>query len=184
MNEQFYLEEDEDEDESVLYAVRPNKTRIKKEIADVMMMAEEISQLSASHIAEFELPESIEQALLDAGKMGQNAARKRLLKYITAQLRLIDTQAVQEKLDRMKNRSAHGVREHHLAERWRDQLTSETGNQQLTQFIGEYPNADIQHLRQLQRNAQKEAKEAKQPKSSRLIYKYVKELISGEAEES
>jgi ribosome-associated protein len=158
MNEQFYLEEDEDEDESVLYAVRPNKTRIKKEIADVMTMAEEISQLSASHIAEFELPESIEQALLDAGKMGQNAARKRLLKYITAQLRLIDTQAVQEKLDRMKNRSAHGVRE--------------------------YPNADIQHLRQLQRNAQKEAKEAKPPKSSRLIYKYVKELISGEAEQS
>ena len=174
MNDQFYLEEDEDEDESVLYAVRPNKTRIKKEIADVMAMAEEISQLSASHIAEFELPESIEQALLDAGKMGQNAARKRLLKYITAQ----------EKLDRMKNRSAHGVREHHLAERWRDQLLSEAGNQQLTQFIGEYPNADIQHLRQLQRNAQKEAKEAKPPKSARLIYKYVKELISGETEES
>jgi ribosome-associated protein len=84
----------------------------------------------------------------------------------------------------MKNRSAHGVREHHLAERWRDQLISETGNQQLTQFIGEYPNADIQHLRQLQRNAQKEAKEAKPPKSSRLIYKYVKELISGESEQS
>ena len=57
-------------------------------------------------------------------------------------------------------------------------------NQQLTQFIGEYPNADIQHLRQLQRNAQKEAKEAKPPKSARLIYKYVKELISGEAEQS
>lgn len=185
MNEEFYLEEDEDEDEAVFYAIRPNKTRIKKEIAEVMAMVEEISQLSASYIAEFELPESIEQALLDAGKMGQNAARKRLLKYITAQLRLIDNiEAVQEKLARIKNRSAHGVREHHLAERWRDLLLSEAGNQQLTQFIAEYPNADSQHLRQLQRNAQKEAKEAKPPKSARLIYKYVKELIAGEAEQS
>jgi ribosome-associated protein len=33
----------------------------------------------------------------------------------------------------------------------------------------------------LQRNAQKEAKEEKPPKSARLLYKYLKEIISGEA---
>ncbi|MDD1621621.1 MAG: DUF615 domain-containing protein, partial [Methylococcaceae bacterium] len=86
----------------------------------------------------------------------------------------------QEKLARMKNRSAHAVREHHQAERWRDLLLADTGNQQLTQLMSEFPAADSQHLRQLQRNAQKEAKEAKPPKSARLLYKYLKELISGE----
>lgn len=182
MNEEIYIDDEDDGDEQEFYAIRPNKTRIKKEIAEVFAMAEEMCQLSSSHIAEFELPESIEQALLDAGKMGQNAARKRLLKYITAQLRLIDIEAVQERLARMKNRSAHGVREHHLAERWRDQLLADTGNQQLTQFMADYPQADSQHLRQLQRNAQKEQKEAKPPKSARLLYKYLKELIAGEAE--
>lgn len=181
MNEEEYYEEYEDGEEEVeYYAVRPNKTRIKKEIAGIAAIAEEISQLSPSQIAEFELPENIETALLDAGKMGQNSARKRLLKYITAQLRTIDTEAVQEKLARMKNRSAHAVREHHQAERWRDQLLADTGNQQLTQFMSEFPAADSQHLRQLQRNAQKESKEAKPPKSARLLYKYLKELISGE----
>ncbi len=180
MNEEEYYEEYEDDEEVEYYAIRPNKTRIKKEIAAIFAMAEEICQLSPSHIAEFELPENIETALLDAGKMGQNAARKRLLKYITAQLRTIDTEAVQEKLARMKNRSAHAVREHHQAERWRDQLLADTGNQQLTHFMSEYPAADSQHLRQLQRNAQKEAKESKPPKSARLLYKYLKELISGE----
>lgn len=172
-------DEGESEDEEVeYYAIRPNKTRIKKEIAAVFAMAEEICQLSPSHIAEFELPESVEQALRDAGKMGQNSARKRLLKYITAQLRKLDTEAIQEKLARMKNRSAHAVREHHQAERWRDLLLADSGNVQLTQLIAEYPAADSQYIRQLQRNAQKEAKEAKPPKSARLLYKYLKDLIT------
>jgi len=179
MNEEYYQdEEDLDGEEVEYYAIRPNKTRIKKEIAGVFAMAEEICQLSPAQIAEFELPESIAQAMLDAGKLGQNSARKRLLKYITAQLRNIDIQAVEEKLARMKNRSAHAVREHHQAERWRDQLLADTGTQQLTQLMDEFPDADSQHIRQLQRNAQKEAKEDKPPKSARLLYKYLKEMIS------
>lgn len=183
MNEIYYPDEDidDDDDDSVeYYAIRPNKTRIKQEIAGVLSMVEEICTLSPAQIAEFELPESIEQAVLEAMKMGHNSARKRLLKYITAQLRNIETEPVKEKLARLKNRSAHAVREHHQAERWRDQLLADTGTLQLTQLISEYPNIDSQHLRQLQRNAQKEAKEAKPPKSARLIYKYLKETIFNE----
>ncbi|WNB75822.1 ribosome biogenesis factor YjgA [Methylomonas koyamae] len=173
-----YDDEAEEEDEVEYYAVRPNKTRIKKEIAAIFAMAEEISALAPAHIAEFELPENIEKALCDAGKMGRNAAKKRLLKYITGQMRELDVDAIREKLARLKNRSAHGVREHHQAERWRDQLLGEAGNAALTQLVSEFPEADTQHLRQLQRNALKEAKEAKPPKSARLLYKYLKQLIS------
>lgn len=176
MNEEFYLEDEDDEVE--YYAVRPNKTRIKKEIAEVFAMAEEICGLSAAQIAEFELPEPIELALRDAGKMGQNAAKKRLLKYITARMRELDTDAIREKLDRLKNRSAHAVREHHQAERWRDALLADSGNGQITELVGEYPDADTQHLRQLQRNAQKEAKDGKPPKAARQLYQYLKQLIA------
>ena len=154
----------EDEDEEVeYYAIRPNKTQIKKQIAVIFQMAAEICELAPAQIAEFGLPEKIETALLDAGKMGKNAARKRLLKYITAQLRLLDTDAVQEKLARIKNQSAHAVREHHQAERWRDNLVGDQANEQLTLFMDEFPEADSQYVRQLQRNAQKEAKAGKPP---------------------
>lgn len=185
MTDEFYPEdyEDEEEGEEQYYAIRPNKTRIKQEIAEIFAMAEEICQMSPAHIAEFNLPESIEQALLDAGKMPANAARKRQLKYVTGKLREIDTVAeVQEKLARMKSNSAHATREHHQAERWRDKLLADAGNQQLTQLISEYPTADSQYLRQLQRNAQKELKDSKPPKSARLLYKYLKQLISGDSE--
>ncbi len=180
MNEEEYFQEEEEDEDVEYYAIRPNKTQIKKQISAVLQMAEEICELPPGQIAEFKLPENIESALLDAGKMAQNAARKRLLKYITGQLRTLDIEAVREKLARMKNKSAHAVREHHQAERWRDLLLADSGNQQITVLMSEYPEADSQHLRQLQRNAQKEAKEAKPPKSARLLYKYLKELISDE----
>lgn len=170
-------EEDMD-DEAEYYAIRPNKTLIKKQIGVISAMAEEISELAPPLIAEFNLPDNIQTALLDAGKMGNNSARKRLMKYITGQLRGLDTEAVQEKLARMKNKSAHAVREHHKAERWRDQLLADTSNQQLTTFLDEYPEAESQYIRQLQRNAQKELKEEKPPKSARLLYKYLKDLIA------
>lgn len=179
MIEEEYFDEFEDgEDEIEYYAIRPNKTQIKKEIAAVFALSEQISELGQAQVAEFNLPDNIETALLDAGKMPKNAARKRLLKYITAQLRTLDLDAVKEKLARIKSKSAHAVREHHQAERWRDQLLADDANQQLTQFIAEFPEADIQHVRQLQRNAQKEAKQSKPPKSARLLYKYLKELIA------
>lgn len=177
MTEEDYFE-DEEIDESEFYAIRPNKTQIKRQIAAVFATAEQICELTPAQIAEFGLPERVEQALLDAGKMAKNAARKRLLKYITAQFRTLDFEAIEEQLARMKNKSAHAVREHHQAERWRDQLLADTGNHQLTLFMTEYPEANSQHIRQLQRNGQKEAKEGKPPKSSRLLYKYLKELIA------
>ncbi|MGZ4998507.1 MAG: ribosome biogenesis factor YjgA, partial [Methylobacter sp.] len=75
----------------------------------------------------------------------------------------------------------HAVREHHTAERWRDRLIAE-GNDALTELLDEQPHADRQLLRQLLRNAQKEAETNKPPKSSRLLYRQLKELFKVEGE--
>ncbi len=177
MHEEYF----DDEEDYIEYAVRPNKSQIKRDIAAVFAMAEEICELSEAQINTLELPENIHKALLEAAKMPHKGARKRQLKFITAQLRKIDMEAVQEKLARIKNQSAHAVREHHLAERWRERLLSENGQEQLTQLLNELPDIDVQHLRQLQRNALKEQQAGKPPKSARLLYKYLKEQIETSA---
>jgi ribosome-associated protein len=74
------------------------------------------------------------------------------------------------------------VREHHVTERWRDRLISE-GNDALTELMDEHPQADRQKLRHLVRNAQKEAELVAPPKSSRLIYQYLKALFSASEDE-
>ena len=54
------------------------------------------------------------------------------------------------------------------------------GNEALTELFEECPDADRQHIRQLVRNAQKESQAGKPPKSSRLLYQYLKGLFNFE----
>lgn len=172
-------EYDENGDLIEYYAIRPNKTQIKKDIAEVAALAEELTHLTDAQLSAMQMPEKIENAILDTKKMpATKPARKRQLKFITAKLRDIDLETILEHMNRLKTKSAHGVREHHQAEQWRDKLIDGSGNSVLTELLNQFPNADHQHLRQLQRNAQKEAKEEKPPKSSRILYQYLKELVA------
>jgi ribosome-associated protein len=172
-------EYDENGDLIEYYAIRPNKTLIKKEIAEMAALAEELTQLTEVQLMAMGIPEKIEKALLGARKMpSTKPARKRQMKFVTARLREIDMDPILEQLNRIKTKSAHGVREHHQAETWRDKLVEDENNDVLTELLNQHPDADRQHLRQLQRNAQKEAKAEKPPKSARLLYQYVKDLVS------
>jgi ribosome-associated protein len=179
--EHNYEYEYDDKGEIVYYAVRPNKTQIKKDMAALFALGEEISELSATQLKYLELPENIHKAVVEVSGMPHKGARKRLLKFITGQLHKIDVEPILEKLARMKNKSAHAVREHHIVERWRDKLIAE-GNGALTELLNEQPHADRQQLRRLLRNVQKEAEAAKPPKSSRLLYRYLKNLLKVEGE--
>lgn len=175
-------EEYEEYDEDVeYYAVRPNKTKIKKEIGALFELGETMSKLSTAHLNSLELPEIIHRAITEVAGMPQTGARKRLLKYIAGQLHKIDVTPYQEKLARIQNKSAHSVREHHIAEHWRDKLIAE-GNTALSEFFDEYPDADLQQIRQLLRNIKKETESNKPPKSSRLLYRYLKSLLQQEDE--
>jgi len=179
--EHDYEYEYDEKGEIVYYAVRPNKTQLKKDMAALFALSEEMSELSATQLKYLELPENIHKAVVEVSGMPHKGARKRLLKFITGQLHKIDVEPILEKLARMKNKSAHAVREHHIVERWRDKLIAE-GNDALTELFNEQPHADRQQLRQLLRNVQKEAEAAKPPKSSRLLYRYLKNLLKVEGE--
>ena len=179
--EHDYEYEYDDKGEIVYYAVRPNKTQIKKDMAALFALSEEMSELSAAQLKYLELPDNIYKAVVEVSGMPHKGARKRLLKFITGQLNKIEVEPILEKLARMKNKSAHAVREHHRVERWRDRLIA-GGNDALTELLNEQPQADRQQLRQLLRNVQKEAEAAKPPKSARLLYRYLKNLLKVEGE--
>ena len=70
---------------------------------------------------------------------------------------------------RQYNERFHGL------ERWRDRLLG-GDDAVLDSFVGDYPEADRQHLRQLIRQAQHEAAQSKPPAASRKIFKYIREL--------
>jgi len=177
MNEQFDVEEDDDELE--YYAVRPNKTQQKKEIAALFEVAEEISEFSPELIAKLALPEVVHKAIIEVPGMPHKGARKRQLKFIAGQLHKIDVHPLLAQLAHLKNQSAHATREHHTAERWRDRLLAE-GDAALSALFDAHPAADRQELRQLIRSAKKEEDQGKPPRSYRLLYRQLKSLLHQE----
>lgn len=170
------VEYDEYGDEIEYYAVRPNKTQIKKDIGVLFKLAESLSKIAPTKLQDFELPEHIHKAIREVANMPLTGARKRLLKYIAAQFHKMDISAIQEKLALLQNQSVHNAREHHITEQWRDRLIKE-GNVALTELFDECPSVDLQHIRQLLRNIKKESDTGQPPKSSRLLYRYLKTLL-------
>jgi ribosome-associated protein len=181
---------DDDEDyeydengEIVYYAVRPNKTQIKKEIASLLALGEEISSLPSAQITALGLPEKLEMLIRELAKMPRKSARKRQLKFVGQQLYKMESlvEPIIEKVAKFKNQSGHAVREHHIVEKWRTRLLTE-GNEALTELLDEQPHAERQHLRQLMRNTQKELATGQPSKSSRLLYRYLKTLFNFDEE--
>ena len=165
-----------DQEEEQTWAIRPNKSQIKRDIAVLSELCEEITQLAPAQTTRLDLPENIELAILEAAKMPLKGARERQLKFINGLMRKIDVEPIQQKLDKIKAKSAHAARELHQLENWRERLLSDD-KQGLTEFLMQYPEADVQHMRQLIRNAKKELALEKPPKSSRLLFRYIRGLL-------
>jgi ribosome-associated protein len=178
-----YDYEYDDDGNIVYYAVRPNKTQIKKDIALLAALGEQIAVLTSERITSLNLPEKLELSIREIAKMPHKNARKRQLKFIAQQFYKMesDVEPIMEKVAKFTNQSSHAVREHHIVEKWRERLLTQ-GQNALTELLDEHPHADRQHLRQLIRNAIKEKETAKPPKSSRLLYRYLKDLFDIEGE--
>jgi ribosome-associated protein len=63
-------------------------------------------------------------------------------------------------------------------ERWRDRMIENADA--VSEFLVAHPHTDSQQLRTLIRNAQKEAAANKPPKSSRELFKLIREIIESE----
>jgi len=171
------------EQEEETWAIRPNKSQIKRDISVLNDLCEEITQLAPAQIERLNLPGNIETAILEAAKMPFKGARKRQLKFINAMMRKIDVEPIQAQLDKIKAKSAHATRELHQLEQFRERFLA-NDKQVLTEFLAQYPDFDAQYIRQLIRNANKELASEKSPKSSRLLFRYLRELLDRQTDET
>jgi ribosome-associated protein len=89
-------------------------------------------------------------------------------------MRDIDTAPIVEQLSRWDGKHSAENAYFHGLERWRDRLIAEPNA--FAEFIALHPKTDSQRLRTLIRNAQKEQIANKPPKSSREIFKLLREV--------
>lgn len=155
--------------------IAPSKTQRKKDMHALQEIGEQLVALDAKKLAEFDLPEILSDAIRHAQTLHKHGARRRQLQYIGRLMREVDAQPIQQKLDAWQHTSVQQTARLHLLERWRERLLNDENA--LTEFAAAYPHADLQHFKVLIRNAHKEKAAAKPPKSFRLLFQELQEVI-------
>ena len=165
------VESDEFSEEEII-----SKSQLKREANAAQQLGQDLVALSQADLENMDLPESLLNALNEARRIKKHGALKRHFQYIGKLMRKIDIEPIKEEYLRLTNHYRQDVKEFHQLEKWRDRLLAE-GDKALGDLISEAPHADRQHLRQLMRQAAKETKLNKPPKSAREIFKYLKTLF-------
>jgi len=155
------------------YKERPNKTALKREMKVLHALGHELVELPLSKLDQITLSERILDAIILAKKL-KKSALQRQLRYISGIISEEDIETIQAQLQQLAIPHQQEVESFHQIEEWRDKLL--TGDNELINELVETLNADRQHLRQLVRNANKEAQLNKPPKASRLLFKYLKNI--------
>ncbi len=156
---------------------RLNKSQQKREIQALLDLGKKLAQFDAGTLAKFDLPPELQQALLDVQSM-KLGAEKRQFKRICKLLRQINTESLQQTFEELEEKKAEQDKSFHRCERWRDRLLEE-GQTAITDFMDKFPQADAGQLRQLVRNAKKEIEHDKPRKSSRALFRLLRECILG-----
>lgn len=151
----------------------PSKSSRKREMQALQDLGEQLVALSPERLKKVPLPETLYEAIR-AAQGFKMEARRRQLQYIGKLMRKIDPEPIQAQLDIFAGNSAVEVAKMHRLERLREQLLED---EQVIGTIAEtWPEADLQYLRTLRRNALKEREAARPPKSFREIFRVLREL--------
>ena len=156
----------------------PSKSQRKRESHALQGIGEELVGLSVEQLAKVPLPDSLASAVREARRITSHEGRRRQMQYIGKLMRHIDPAPIQAQLDVFRGVSkAEVARQHRLEKLRADFLEDE---KTLHAIVEAWPQADIQQLRLLRRNALKEREQHKPPRAFRELFKVLRDLEAGD----
>lgn len=157
-----------------------SKSQRKREVMEVTDLGKELAELSPGHRDKLPLDDELIRALKEADKIkGKHVAYKRHMQYLGKLLRKKDEQEIAELsqgLSRLKQNDHHSKALLKAIEDYREKLIQQDGNL-AEQLLSEHPMLERQKLRQLIRQAKKEADTEKPAKAYKELYQYLKQAI-------
>lgn len=152
----------------------PSKSQRKRDAHALQQLGAALLELSDQQWAGLALPDDLVAALGDARHITSHGARKRQLKFIGKLMRDIDPQPIQDYFEQLRLQARRQAQRQHELEDWRDRMIAD-GDSAVDAYVADHPDADRQHLRQLLRQARKEQSAGKPPKSSRALFRYIRD---------
>ena len=155
----------------------PSKSQLKREMHALQGMGKQMLELSHEQLDSLQISDTLRRAIDESVRIRQNEAKRRHLQYIGKIIRQEpDPDALQAAITAFSAGSVEHTRRHHLAERWRDRIITE-GDSIVGEFLSHCPDADIQHLRNLARNARNEVQKPQSAGHGRKLFRYLRECI-------
>jgi ribosome-associated protein len=156
---------------------QPSKTRLKAEADAAQEIGRQLVGLPKEKLKKLQLEESLLDAINEAKRITANGAIRRQMQYIGRLMRDTDLAPIVEQLQKWEGKHQEENARFHQMERWRTRLLEDVKAIEL--FIAEFPQSPVQQMRTLIRNAQKEHAAGKPPKSSRELFKVIREVMEG-----
>lgn len=158
---------------------RPSKTQLKQQSHDLQTLGLAVSELSAERLAAIDLPDALRSAIVEYRRTRTHEGRRRQLQYVGKLMRSADETALREAVAAATLGSARETLALHETERWRAELIAD--DDAMTRWQQAHPETDTQQLRSLVRAARRDAAalapEARQPKSFRELFQFIKPMI-------
>ncbi len=151
-----------------------SKSQRKRDAHELLDLAKKLISMPESRLKRMPMDDDLREEVEFARSIRAHGARKRQLMTVGKMLRKRDTDELADAVNGIdqKNRKVN-ARFHHI-EAWRDRLV-EGNDQVLSELLEQSPTINVQTLRQLIRNAKKEARLGKPPAASRKLFKLLRE---------
>jgi ribosome-associated protein len=166
--------------ETAAAEARPSKTRLKQQSHDLQTLGIAIAELSDARLEAIEMPDALRDAIVMFRRTRTHEGRRRQMQYVGKLMRSADEAALREAVAAATLGSARDTLALHEAERWRAELIAD--DDALARWLQQHADTDTQHLRSLVRAARRDAAgltpEARQPKSLRELFQFIKPMLS------
>ena len=158
---------------------RPSKTQLKQKSQELQDLGEAVADLPDDRLAALELPDALREAILTYRRTRSHEGRRRQLQYVGKLMRGADEDVLREAVALATIGSARAALALHEAERWRAELIAD--DDAMTRWLQAHPDTDTQQLRSLVRAARRDATglapEARQPKSVRELFQFIRPIL-------
>ena len=153
------------------------KSRTQKKYEDraLQELGKQLVGLSSEQLANIDVPEELLEAVMVARETKKRGAKRRQMQYIGRLMRHIDAGPVRNALENIRRGDLDKARCFHKIEQWRDAIKAGE-DQVIEEILAGCPDAERKRLTQLARNARDDAQNGKGVKSSRVLFRYLKEV--------
>jgi ribosome-associated protein len=153
---------------------RPSKSSLKREMLALQALGKKLAELTPETLRKMPLDERLLDTILQLQKMTQREAHRRHLQLVGKLMREADIEAVKLAYENTQTGSIEASRALHELEYWRTRLLKE-GDAAVGEALQIFPGIEAQPLRQLLRDAKREAEQQKPPSSMRKLFQYLKQ---------